>query len=1291
MKKHIILTLLLTCCAFFRLAADGKHGFNHYSVENGMSHSCVEAILQDKVGFIWFGTGNGLDKFDGHTFRIFGNHHFLTLLEDPSGTIWTGTTEGLQRFDPLRETFEPFQQKTPEGNTIGGEVTCLKFDREGILWIGTAGEGLFRYDAAADVLTQIDVLQGQGAKPAIHDILPEANGAIFLATEGGLVRYEIRWNRCTTFSPPGQAGGFLCIEEEDNDSLLLGGDEGGIFRFDKKTERIDPLDGLGRPIPIPRELLKTSKEELWIGTESGIYIFHLKSRTLEAVRQNLSERTSISSNAIRSMCEDREGGIWIGTYLGGVNYTSTEQNFVTLFTPSIVPDGLHAQVIREFAEGPEQTLWIGTEDDGLYRYDRRSGAFRNWNPDNSALPWHNVSSLMLDGDRLYIGLQRYGICVMDVSTGTFHTFPAQKDVTQPILALFRDSRGDIQVGTPEGLVQFHPQDGRFTREAAMDPETAVYDIQEDHLHNLWLATWGSGLFCYDRKSGVRNWFRMADAPNTLSSDKVLSVMEDTRRCLWLGTEDGGACRFDPVTEEFERLDTESGLPSNTVYKVLEDKDGNVWFSTGKGLTRMSAETGSVITYSYNYGTPADQFNYKSAIKTHDGQLYFGTVRGFMEVTPENLRTNYDPPKVVFTSWSTPDSEHPLEPSEAILPGLRFRHNESNVTFRFAALSYTAPQNNRYAYRLRGLDRDWTYTKNNAIYYSRIPPGKYYLEIRGSNGDGIWSERPTSIRLVVKPPFLASWPGIALMTLSLIGLLAGIYQSQRKKMQEKNRREIERYREAEALATQKSRIDFFTSIIHEIRTPLSLIKAPFEQIKNDDIPEDEREEDMEMIEANIERLMLLSNEILDFSRIEENAFHLRPRMTEVNRIAEEVLRNFSFAIKERGFSVEKDFPREPIQARTDPEILIKILTNLLANATKYADSRILFRMEETPDAIRFRISNDGKLIAPEERERIFEAFYREERDDLTSGTGLGLSLVRKLVELHKGSVRIDETDTQLNTLVVEIPKMPSETEEDVPEESPDISPDSAKRTIAVVDDDAPIRQYLRRTLSKEYNVRCCTGAGELYQTLREHLVDLIICDIMMPGTDGITLCHDLKASFEYSHIPVILLSAKVDSEAKMEGLNAEADAFIEKPFTLDLVRRQIGNVFSRLDRMRDYYTRTPGLDDTSLPGNASDLAFMEKITGIITEHMSEEDFSIDKIADIVGMSRSTLYRKIRGVIQVPPGELIKVVRLKKAAQMLRDGSYRVSEVAFLVGFSSVSYFSTCFHKQFGLSPKEYMNG
>ena len=519
---------------------------------------------------------------------------------------------------------------------------------------------------------------------------------------------------------------------------------------------------------------------------------------------------------------------------------------------------------------------------------------------------------------------------------------------------------------------------------------------------------------------------------------------------------------------------------------------------------------------------------------------------------------------------------------------------------------------------------------------------------------------------------------------------------RRRLREKNQLEIKRIKETERSVAQKTKIDFFSSIIHEIRTPLSLIKAPFEEIKRKDIPEDEYNENVGTIDANINRLLQLSNEILDFSRVEENAFTVHPKKTDVKHIAEEVLRSFSFQISENSCRIEKVLPEEPVIAWLDPEILIKILSNLLGNAVKYAASEIDFSLEAPSDegTVRFRISNDGQIISPKNREKVFVAFWREDRDDLTAGTGLGLPLVKKLTELHGGKVYIDENDTRMNTLVVELPAgTEAEAEDASPAlESPAVSTGDAageRHTIAVVDDDPGIRNFLHKALSRHYNVICCSGEAELYKALEDSIIDLIICDIMMPGTDGITLCHKLKTSFDNSHIPIILLTAKVDSEVKVKGLAADADAFVEKPFTMELLEGLIENIFSRQGRMREYYARDPHISSGIITGNTSDQEFLDRVSAIIVEHMEEEDFSIDKIADFMNMSRSSLYRKLRGITRLAPGELISTIRLKKAAELLSSGKYRVSEVCYLVGFQSVPYFSTSFRKQFDISPKDYI--
>ena len=1317
MNLRFVSFLVLLQLTALVATAEEKHLFSTWSVENGLPNNHITALLQDRTGFIWVGTRSGLSRMDGSYFLNFPLPFVRTLLELPDGRIWIGTSDGLYEWTPSSGGVAPLPVHTDAGDRMSGDVRRLRLCKDGSVVLATDA-GLYRCLPPSETWTPLlfspaEDHDADRVPTDIRDVLADRDGVLWLATGTGfLFRADLRRNRLTSFPirTEERDSELLCLLDRDGDSLLMGCSEGGVWLFDKRTGAARPFIDSPEGSLTVLSLLPVGAEKIWIGTGSGLYVADTGTGTLTAFRPNLDDPTSLPDHTVTALFEDKEGGIWVGTRLGGVAYSSTEQNFIRLFFPSGAEGRFHGKVVRDMLEDADGRLWIATEDSGLHLYDRRNDRFSQRLPGGVSLPSQPISAMYLDGSRLVAGLFRHGLCILDTRTGRITSYSRKNGGPDTVLSLLKDARGDWWVGTQGGLLHFNPSAPETFSPVEGGPAAPVQDILESRSGRLWFATNGAGLWSLDPETVTWTAHVHEEGnPFSLSSDNVLSVMEDNREDLWIGTDGGGACRLDPQRGTFSRYgDTASpaggdgrhgeaiGLPSETVYRILEDKLGNLWFTTAKGLSRFSPETGSYITYTHNYGAPSDQFNDHSALKTEDGTLYFGTVRGFMEVRPEELHTYYSPPPVVISSCTVGGEERILPVQNGGRKDrLSLRHDQTNISFRFSSLSYTAPQNNRYAWRLLDGDKDWNYTKSTSIQFTRLPPGNYLLEVRGANGDGVWNETPASLRIRVRPPFPTSPLGLTLEGLLLVSLLAWLLLRSRNRIREKNRQEILRIREVERDVAQKAKIDFFANIIHEIRTPLSLIKAPFDQIKRQPLSEEEYKENMDTIDANIDRLLQLSNEILDFSRIEKNAFSVHPKLTDVSHIAEEVLRRFSFPLQENRFSLEKHLPDHPVIVRIDPEILIKILTNLLSNAVKYADSRIVFTLDDSdPSRLVFRLSNDGPLILPENREKIFAAFWREDRENPASGTGLGLPLVRKLSELHGGTVSVDAEDTTLNTLVVELPVLPAEEPEteDVPdaEESSAEAGNPAERpTVVIVDDDAGIRTYLKRTLGARYNVLTCAGKKDLYDVLPQQLVDLIICDIMMPEVDGITLCNELKHSFEYSHIPVILLSAKADEEVRVKGLTANADAFVEKPFTLDLLEGQIENLFSRQQRLRNYFTRDPHFSFRMMADNPADQNLMDRIGEIILEHMEEEDFSIDRIADLLCMSRSSLYRKLRGITRLAPGELISTIRLKKAAELLSSGRFRVGEVAYLVGFKSVPYFSTSFRKQFGVSPKDFI--
>ncbi|MBR1869788.1 MAG: hypothetical protein IJ799_06975, partial [Bacteroidales bacterium] len=770
MKKRFLL------CALFILAVSpangngGKHGFNTYSVEKGLINNNVGALLQDRAGFIWMGTRGGLCRFDGTRFFSVEMPAVNALSEMDGGNLLIGTVEGLFRWD--KSTGESAPVLCEDGQNYG-TVTRIRTDKDGSIWILSEERGLFRLDREGRCSSLLPAgKKGDGDPSEFSDILPDREGVVWIACRNGtLLRFDARRNLCSPFVSFGEDCSVLCLADEDEDNLLAGLSEGGVRRVDKRGGKTSTvISGSECPAPV-HSLLISSQDELWTGTESGLLIMDIQTRSIARFTSDLDNTSALPDNTVQTLCEDKEGGIWLGTTRGGAAYTSTEQNFVTLYIPSGGPRAFHGKTVRDFVEDAAGNLWIGTEDSGIYAFDPSDGSFTDLAAAGGPLPFLHISSLYLDGDTLLAGLSQQGFCSYNTVNGHLRMWPGGQDGPGTVLSIFKDSGGTCWLGTQNGVVQFDPSRSHpFDRTFEDTVGVPVDDICEDRSHFLWFACYGEGLrsLAPDRKT----WALYGMDGDNMDSrcNRVLSITMDNHDYLWVGTEGGGACRFDPVSGSIRHLGTEDGLPSNTVYKVIEDKLGILWFSTSKGLSRLSPETGNFITYTYNYGAPSSQFNYKSGIKTSDGKLYFGTVRGFVQVTPEDIRTNYEPPRVVFTGYTNSGKDHFLDscPDSALEVKLRYDH--TNVSFRFASLSYTAPQNIRYAYRLRGLDKELNQTQKTEISYSRIPAGNYVLEVSAANGDGPWTDTPARLRIKVTPHFLISPDGISLETTLLILIL-----------------------------------------------------------------------------------------------------------------------------------------------------------------------------------------------------------------------------------------------------------------------------------------------------------------------------------------------------------------------------------------------------------------------------------------------------------------------------------------------------------------------------------------
>ena len=1327
--KRLLISLIALAFSATAYAQNSTYYFNHLRVENGLTQNTVWCILQDRNGFIWFGTKDGLNRYDGYRFKTFrrdaqrsesslGNNFIRSLFEDKNGKIWVGTDAGLYIYNPEKESFSKFSLKTAKGDQVTREVNDIKQDKHGTIWIGVNWQGLFEYNPHNDKLKLYDAASSGSSRissNSVWSICVDRDGIVWIGTlGGGLNRFDPKLGRFEVYMLPNAARNDIYkVTEDGTQNLLLGTSSDGVYSFNRITRKSTPFINDGRSMFV-RDITSVSANELWLGTESGLYIYNRTNGSLKNIRQKFGDKYSISCNAIYSILKDKDAGIWIGTYFGGVNYLPAQSALFEKFYPTGSKNGLSGKAVREFCEDADGNLWIGTEDFGLNLLNVKTKQFRQLVPKESSISYHNIHGLLCDGDNLWIGYFTKGIDVMNMKSGRIlkhysSTGDPSSLSDNNVFSFCKDREGNIWIGTIYGLNLLSRGSNKIARVKEVGARTFIYDIKEDHNGIIWFATYGMGVYRYNPRT--KEWDNLRNVKKDTTSlvyDKTINLFEDSNGNMWIATEGGGVSMFDPRTRRFKNYTSKTGLPNDVVYKILEDNQRNIWLSTNKGLAMLNPKSGAIRVFTSTSGLLNDQFNYKSGIKARNGRLYFGSIDGFISFDPQKIVSNKNQPPIVITEFQLFNNEvninekrSPLTESITLSKKIVLKYWQNTFSFDFAALSYNASEMNQYAYKMDSYDKDWTYLKQNRkVTYSNMPPGRYVFHVKGANSDGIWNEEGIELEVVIKPPFWLSNVAILLYIISVGYAFFYFSRLYRLRLLKKNQEKMNRMKVAKEKAIHQAKIEFFTNIAHEIRTPLSLIKGPFEQISKSDPSNPDYDENLKIMDSNINRLLNLTNQLLDFRKVENQNYLLNIRPTNIGELLDETLVSFKQALKQGKIELKLEKGNNEIIADVDQEAMTKVLSNLLNNAIKFAKNTIQVSLKlgsPSEGYFSLAISNDGKPITPEFRLKIFEPFFQIHSDELRAGTGLGLPLVKHLIELHGGKVYVDDADTNHATFVVELPLTSNQHEtgstslapaSDTKESYENAVQDGGKPRLLVVEDDSGMRSFLVNLLSKQYAVSQATDGNEALTVLDQEAIDLIISDVMMPNMNGYEFCSQLKNKLDYSHIPVILLTAKTSMQAKIEGLEAGADAYIEKPFSTDYLLAQIANLLTNRSIIKESFSTSPYTPFKTIATSKADEEFVERLNEIIVKHIGDENFGVDQLAEILNMSRSSLHRKIKGIAHLTPNDYIRLVRLKKAVELLENGSYRVNEICYIVGFSSPSYFSKCFQKQFGVLPKDF---
>ncbi|WP_300601089.1 two-component regulator propeller domain-containing protein [Niabella sp.] len=998
--------------------------FRHYEVENGLSHNSVIAALQDKKGFMWFGTPDGLNRFDGYAFKIYrsGGIHSLNsnaifyLHEDKAGTLWVGTEKGLYSFSSNSENF------TLLPGSSGKTIRAIQDDGSGHLWFAE-DTGLYQYNFATKKIKEM----GKGVIKNSSSILCDRGGTVWVGYgEGQLARYRAKANEFETLPPIPGAGHNNSIEKiyEGSDGILLiGTSREGLKRFNPATgswgaSRLTAFNGKKLFV---RSILQTGTDEYWIATESGLFIYNSRHDTARHIQKIRNHPYALSDNAVYALCRDAEGGIWAGTYFGGINY---HPNAILHFEKDFPSPGKHriaGNVIREITEDKHRNLWIGTEDKGLIKLSSLTGQFENFidKPMRPAIASTNIHGLLADGRYLYIGTFEHGLYIMDLDRerilAHFEADGTGKGIgSNYINIIYKTKAGHIIICTANGLFRYQAATQQFLPFKGIPPQAFYSAIMEDHQQQLWLGTHHEGVFYLNNQQQLVKLSLITRGRDLLKESRILNIFEDRQQQLWICTENG-LYRINPAQKTFRLYNTNSGLPGNMVYAILEDQAHNIWASTSMGLVRIDQKTGAIKVFKKTDGLVSEQFNHRSAFKDSSGMFYFGSVKGLIRFDPGQYTVNHHIPSIYFTKLQLfnkdvePQTPHsPLRTSILNTGDLNLDYNQATLSFDFSALSYTSPDNLQYAYKLEGLDQNWNFIgAERRVHFNNLAPGKYLLKVRSTNSSGLWVSNETFIRLKIDPPFWKSQTAYMLYFIFTVLLLFGILKLLHRRQQEKQQRQMQLFSLNKEKELNQAKVDFFTTVAHEIRTPLTLIKAPMDKLLKmaGKMPAAERE--LSVMNRNTERLLALTNQLLNFQRIESGNYELQRTTINIAALTAMIWESFSPAAEKKGMRYQFHTTDASIPLNADEDACTKIISNLLDNAIKYGHQLVRCEIAITGTAlskeVMISISNDGSLIPADIRSKIFAPFFRSKEGSSQPGAGIGLSLARSLAALHKGTL------------------------------------------------------------------------------------------------------------------------------------------------------------------------------------------------------------------------------------------------------------------------------------------------
>lgn len=1343
--KYFFWTIFLLVTNAFMAAAVDDINFHKITTSQGLSHNTVYSIVQDKKGFMWFGTREGLNRFDSDDIITYYSNpndslsllsnHITALGLSPDGLLYIGTANGLNLYNDKLEAFERvFYEKQNLGF-----VNKIFVDQEGAIFICTNSglfvkrkneEGLVQLIDGANILDLIEHKKGIYWASSILRIIVINSYGEKIKHYGSMLtgsneKVYLKQN-------------ISCLYKDSFGDIWVGTKRNGLFKYDEENDLFKPKFARHQYNPLEVNIVRAISEDhqnnLWIGTESGLFIYNRSKDSFQRYSQSFDKSSkTLNDKAIYSIYPGKEGVMWLGTYFGGVNMVSPrEKGFYSLKADGGVKS-LSGKAISQIIEDKNGKIWIATEDGGINIWDRSEDTFQYLKniPGKNSLNVDNVHALYEDFDgSIWIGTFLGGLNKYNPVTGKFRAFAIDPDESSfsnnMVYAINRDVNETLWIGTQGGLNVFDPV--RETYVPFM-PEIFsgkfIYEIYEENSGGLWICIMNSdSLYYYHPVKQELKGYKYGNSDLPPINLGVISALEDSRGRMWFGTVNKGLILLDRATGKFESFTVKEGLPNNYVYGILEDNDNNLWLSTNKGLSKFNIESEKFSNFDISHGLSNNQFNFKSAFENKDGWMFFGTINGLSYFNPDSLILNDIAPDVYFTDFKLFNNSVSITDNSVLdahidlVESITLRHEENVITFEFSAINYFSLGNNKYAYYLEGFEDDWNYVgdKKSAT-YTNLSPGTYTFKVKAANNDGLWSDQVREIDILILPPFWLTKGAMAFYIFLLIGLILLYRAFLIYRNKEKMAIQIERLEREKITEINQHKINFFTYISHEFKTPLTLIIASIDKLLTDSSGKGGSRFGYNSIKKNAKRLHFLVEQLMEFRKIESDHAKVNYSKGDIILFLKDTFTAFTPLFLKKKIDFHFSTNVDACVTYFDSDKLEKISTNLISNATKYTADEGLVEMEITVSAdkpgekyISISINDTGYGIAQNEIDRVFTSFYQTDHGKIVpAGTGLGLALVKSLVEFLKGKIEIESSPYNGTSITVYLPftdeLQDQEVNHIVGNKTIDIQHElciqneqiieagikelkNCEYKLMIVEDNQEIKNFLVDHFCNTYNIIHAPNGKEALEKLHNDMPDIIISDVMMPEMDGIEFCEKIKSNINTCHIPVILLTARTTVESRLKGLDVGADAYIPKPFNQKELELRIKNLLESRNRLVNHFQKFGSIKDVDTSLNNRDQDFLLRITSIVEEHLQDANFNISKFVKEAGISRTLLHLKLKKLVNVSASEFIKTIRLNHAVELLKNTDLTVSEIAYRVGYSDPNYFSRSFKEKYNTNPSAY---